>query len=133
MTPAILYLLIGVAAAAVLAVALWLVLRRRPPARIDSPEEAVRAAEAALAGFAAAGAVVGVGGTGALAVDARGRVAAVKRVGRDLLVREVPWSAVRSTGKAILVETGERALGEVELIGVDALDIRRLAPGALRG
>lgn len=108
-------------------VAWWLRLGR--DGRIDSPEEAADAAEHALAGFVTAGAVLGADGLAALAVDRGGeRVAVVKRHGARLAVREVGWSAVRSTAKGIVVETGERRFGRVAVAGVDALDMRRLAP-----
>ncbi|HJO64195.1 MAG TPA: hypothetical protein QF469_02545, partial [Sphingomonas sanguinis] len=55
----------------------WLVRHRRDR-RVGSPEEVAAAAEAALAGFAVAGAVVGADGQGALAVAQDGRVAAIK-------------------------------------------------------
>jgi hypothetical protein len=122
-------ILIGAGAVlALVALAIFL-LRRRRPARIDSPEDAATAAESAFGhGARVYGAVVGADGTGALAVTEDGRVAAIKRLGRDLVAREVAWRAVRSTAHGILVETGDRRLGEVALSGVDALDIRRLTP-----
>nr|WP_246360488.1 hypothetical protein [Sphingomonas abaci] len=106
---------------------LWLWRRRTPP-RIDGPEEAVAAVEQMLPGFPVSAAVVGADGLGALAVTADGRIAAVRRVGRRLLAREVPWRVVRATRDGILVETGDRRLGTVLLARVDALDIRRLTP-----
>jgi hypothetical protein len=106
--------------------ATWRALRR--PVRIDTPEEVADAAEAALRGFAVSGAVVGADGQGALAMTGDGRVAAVKRLRRQLVVREVAWRDVRSIAGGILVETRDRALGEVKLAGIDVLDIRRLAP-----
>lgn len=119
------------AAVPVLACAFW-AWRRSRPGRIDSPEDAAAAADAALAGFATQGAVVGADGAGALAVDARGRVAALRRLGQRVMVREVAWGALRSTPSGIVVETGDRKLGTVTVAVVDALDIRRLAPGDLR-
>ena len=119
---------VAAAVAAALAAALWAVLRRRAPERIESAEDAAAAVEAAIATFSVAGAVVGSDGAGALAVAEDGRVAAVKRRGRELVACEVPWRMVRSTAEGILVETGDRQLGEVRLAGVNALDIRRMAP-----
>ncbi len=104
----------------------WLVRRGRDR-RVGSPEEVAAAAEAALAGFAVTGAVVGADGQGALAVAQDGRVAAVKLHGRRLVVQELPWTRVRATAEGIIAETGGR-LGPVTLAGVDVLDIRRLAP-----
>ena len=104
----------------------WRVLRR--PVRIETPEEVAEAAEASLRGFTVSGAVVGADGQGALAMTGDGRVAAAKRLRRRLVVREVAWRDVRSTAGGILVETRDRALGEVTLAGIDVLDIRRLAP-----
>ncbi|MFE8585387.1 hypothetical protein ACFX59_14920 [Sphingomonas sp. NCPPB 2930] len=104
----------------------WLVRRRRDR-RVGSPEDVAAAAEAALAGFAVSGAVVGADGQGALAVATDGRVAAIKLRGRRLVVQEIPWTRVRSTTQGIIAEAGGR-FGPVTLAGVDVLDIRRLAP-----
>ena len=121
----------GVVAMLVAAALVWLTLRGRT-ARIASPEEAAEAAEAALAGFDTQGAVVGADGGGALAIDRAGRVAVMKRDGKRIAVREVAWVALRSTAEGILIDTGERRLGEVLVAGVDALDVRRLAPADLK-
>ncbi len=102
----------------------WLVRRRRDR-RVGSPEEVAAAAEAALAGFAVAGAVVGADGQGALAVAQDGRVAAIKLQGRRIAVREISWARVRSTAEGIVAEVDGR-FGPVMLAGVDVLDIRRL-------
>ncbi len=104
----------------------WRTMRR--PVRIESAEEVAEAAEASLHGFSVTGAVVGADGQGALATTGDGRVAAAKRLRRRLVVREVAWRDVRSTAGGILVETRDRALGDVALSGIDVLDIRRLAP-----
>ncbi|WP_294268682.1 hypothetical protein [uncultured Sphingomonas sp.] len=104
----------------------WLCTRRRDH-RVGSPEEVAAAAEAALAGFTVAGAVVGADGQGALAVATDGRVAAIKLQGRRIAVREIPWTRVRSTAEGIVAEV-EGRFGPVLLAGVDVLDIRRLAP-----
>lgn len=131
MTP---WLVGGAAAAAMLAVGVggWAVARGRRIVRIDSPEEAADAAQSSLHGFLVTGAVVGADGQGALAVADDGRVAAVKRIGKRLAVREVAWRAVRATADGILIETGDRTLGEVTLASVDVLDIRRLTPKGVR-
>ncbi|EGI54826.1 hypothetical protein SUS17_2346 [Sphingomonas sp. S17] len=102
-----------------------LLLRRRRDRRVGSPEEVAAAAEAALSGFIVSGAVVGADGQGALAVATDGRVAAIKRQGRMLAVREIPWTRVRSTAEGIIAEV-EGRFGSVTLAGVDVLDIRRL-------
>lgn len=128
-------LLIGIAAGVVVTLAVvgiaWRLLRQRTT-RIASPEEAADAAEQALAGFDTQGAVVGADGGGALAVDRAGRVAVMKRDGKRMAVREVAWVALRSTAEGILIDTGERRLGEILVAGVDALDVRRLAPADLK-
>jgi hypothetical protein len=116
----------GVAALLVIAAAGW-ASRRRRAGRVGSPEEAAQAAESALPDFTASGAVVGADGAGALAVDARGRVAVMRRRGRGIRVREVAWSEVRATAEGIVIDTGDRRFGAVALAGVDALDIRRLS------
>ena len=131
MTPAIVG---GIVAVVVLLLAglAWVVVRMRRVVKIETPEEAADAAQAQLPGFAVAGAVVGADGQGALAIAADGRVAAVRRIGKRLAVREVSWRTVRATQDGILVETGDRALGAVMLAQVDVLDIRRLAPKGVR-
>lgn len=131
MTPAIVG---GIVAAVVLLLGGlgWFVVRMRRVVKIETPEEAADAAQAQLRGFAVAGAVVGADGQGALAIADDGRVAAVKRIGKRLAVREVSWRTVRATEDGILVETGDRALGAVMLAKVDVLDIRRLAPKSVR-
>ncbi|MDG6746071.1 hypothetical protein QCF01_16915, partial [Staphylococcus aureus] len=81
-----------------------------------------------LLGAALGGFVIGQGwgdGQGALAVATDGRVAAIKRQGRMLAVREIPWTRVRSTAEGIIAEV-EGRFGSVTLAGVDVLDIRRL-------
>ncbi|WP_374296058.1 hypothetical protein [Sphingomonas sp.] len=109
----------------------WLVVAKRRDPKVGTPEDAAAAAEGALSGFAVAGAVVGADGLGALAVATDGRVAAIKRRGKALAVREVPWTVVRATPEGIVVETGD-GFGRVSLAGVNALDIRRLAPKMAR-
>lgn len=118
------WVLAGLGAGIVLGGIGWLV-HRRPVHRVGSPEQVAAAAEAALSGFAVTGAVVGADGQGALAVAADGRVAAVKLRGRRMVVREIPWTRVRSTTEGIVAE-GDGRFGSVILAGVDVLDIRRL-------
>ena len=131
MTPAIVGG-IGAVVVVLLAGLGWVVVRVRRVVKFETPEEAAEAAQAQLAGFAVAGAVVGADGQGALAIADDGRVAAVKRIGKRLAVHEVSWRRVRATREGILVETGDRALGAVMLAQVDVLDIRRLAPKGVR-
>lgn len=97
-------------------------------ATIEDPDAAARAAEEALAGFDATGALVGEDRAAALVAGAHGRIAVIKRHGARLAAREVRWSQVRATYDGILVETGDRRFGSVTLVGVDVLDVRRLAP-----
>ncbi|HEX8483952.1 hypothetical protein [Sphingomonas sp.] len=120
----------GLAAVLVLGGVVW-VLRRRVR-KIAAPEEAAEAADAALGGFVTVGAVVGADGVAALAVDGEGRVAVCKRLGANIAVREVAWNAIRATPAGMVVETAERRFGAVTVTGVDALDVRRLAPHLTR-
>ena len=131
MTPAIVGGIVAVVVVLLAGLA-WAAVRMRRVVKIETPEEAADAAQAQLPGFAVAGAVVGADGQGALAIAADGRVAAVRRIGKRLAVREVTWRTVRATQDGILVETGDRALGAVMLAQVDVLDIRRLAPKGVR-
>ena len=91
-----------------------------------SPEEAVVALAEAMPAFAAIDAVVSSDGRAALAIDAAGRIAVVRLVGRKASAREVAWQTLRQTYEGILVETGDRRFGTVALLDVDALDVRRL-------
>ena len=121
----------SLAAILVLAGLCW-VLKLGRVERIASAEDAADAADQCLPGFDTIGAVVGADGSGALAVTDDGRVAVMKRHGARIAVREVSWHALRSTPAGIIVETGERRFGSVSLTGVNALDIRRLAPQLTR-
>lgn len=129
MTPLAVWLvpLLVLAGAALAALVWW-----RRDRRIGTPEEVAQAVDGDLAGFDTVDAVVGADGAGALAIARDGRLAAAKRHGRRIAVREVGWQAVRSTAGGILVETGERRFGRVMLTGVDVLDIRRLGPAVER-
>ena len=122
----------AVLAAAALAAGMW-ALRPRGDRRIGSAEDAATAVEAALAGFATVGAVVGADGAAALAVDGGGRVAVCKRQRAGIAVREVGWTAVRATAEGMLIDSGERSFGAVTVRGVDALDVRRLSRRSVRG
>ncbi len=127
-----LYVVAGsLAAILVLAGIAWF-LRLGRDVRIEGPEAAADAADQALPDFATLNAVVGADGAGALAVTRDGRVAAIKRHGARMAVREVAWDAVRATSAGMLVETGERQFGTVLVAGVSALDVRRLAPRLTR-
>ncbi|WP_174297956.1 hypothetical protein [Sphingomonas bacterium] len=107
---------------------------RRKAARLDDEEQAMERAGASLAGFRPLAAVIGADGAAALVSgsgpDEAGRLALVHAVGRHLAAREVDWNAVRATPGGIVVETGQRRVGGVPLAGIDALDVRRLAPAA---
>jgi hypothetical protein len=120
----------SLAAIVILAGLAWLLKLGRAghEGTVDDPESAARAAEEALAGFRAIGALVGDDRAAALVAGAHGRVAVVKRHGARLAVREVRWSQVRATFDGMLVETGDRRFGAVTVTGIDVLDIRRLAP-----
>ncbi|TPG20466.1 hypothetical protein EAH87_08245 [Sphingomonas koreensis] len=97
-------------------------------AAIEDPESAAQAAEEALPGFQSFGALVGEDRAAAIVAGHHGRVAVVKRHGARLAAREVRWDRVRATHEGMLVETGDRRFGAVTVVGVNVLDIRRLAP-----
>lgn len=106
--------------------------RRRRGARIDGEQAAMAQAGAALPGFAPVAAVVGHDGAAALVSGgSTGERLVLLRAGRGRsAAHAVDWSAVRATPAGIVVETGERRVGGVPLAGIDALDVRRLAPAA---
>jgi hypothetical protein len=119
----------GLAALAMAAAAIaWTRHRRRPPAPIETAEEAAFAAEAALAGFQVYSAVLATNGQGALAVGRENRVAVITRDREKLAVHEIPWKAVRATPYGLIVETGDSDVGDIALAGIDALEVRRLTP-----
>lgn len=126
MTPIMIGVAIGVAV--LMLAGVGLAMRRSRPSRIDTPEAAATVAEQTIGGFVVAGAVVGADGAAALAVSRDNRVAAIAPAGRRVVAREVGWAAVRATADGIVIETGDRRIGQVALAGVDVLDIRRLAP-----
>ena len=115
---------LGATAALLLLAALAVLARRRPPGRIDTPEDAMHVAGEALSGFDSVSAVVAEDGASALVVGRAGRVAVLRAGRRRADAREVAWSAVRSTPGGIVVEAGR--LGRVALAGVDALHVRQL-------
>lgn len=91
-----------------------------------TPGEALEAFAVALPDFPAIDAVTGEDGRAALAVTADRRVAVVRVRGTRVSGREVVWPMVRQTAEGIVVETGDRRLGDVMLVGVNVLDVRRL-------
>jgi hypothetical protein len=52
-------------------------------------------------------------------------VLAVRLRGARAIARLVPWTALRQTVEGIVIE-GDRRFGTVTLIGITALDVRRL-------
>ncbi len=122
------WLVLAGSLAAILALAgiAWL-LRLGRDGKVEDAGAAARAAEDALAGFRAEGAIFSDDDQAAIVAGAEGRVAVVKCHGANLAVREVRWAAVRSTYEGIEVETGDRRFGLVTLKGVDVLDVRRMA------
>ena len=46
--------------------------------------------------------------------------------------REVVWRDIRATADGLLVDSGERRFGTVTVAGVNALDVKRLAPQPTR-
>src|SRR3546814_4912579 len=102
-------------------------LRLGRDGKVEDAAAAAQAAEDALAGFRAEGALVSDDDLAAIVAGDDGHVAVVKCHGVNLAVREVRWSAVRSTQEGIEIETGDRRFGLVKLKGVDVLDVRRMA------
>lgn len=124
------WMVFGASLAAILILAgiAWALRLGRGTARIDEPEDAIREADAAIAGFSGESAIVGTDGNAALVVDGRGRVVALKVHGARIAVREIAWQKVRSVPAGMLIDTDERRFGSVLLAGVTALHIRQLAP-----
>ena len=122
----------GVAAIAVAAVA-WAIARRGERRRIDTPEEAARAAEEAVPGFVTRDAVVGADSRAALVVGEGARAVVVTVRGARLAARPVEWRTIRAVADGMLVETGDRRFGAVLLARVDALDMRRLSRERVAG
>ncbi|MCC2980086.1 hypothetical protein [Sphingomonas sp. IC4-52] len=129
------WILAGAALATVIALgaaAFWLV-RRSGGTRLNTPEEAMRAADQAIAGFVALSAAVGADGQAALVFGEGVRVAVVKVRRAGAAAREIVWGDVRATRDGLLVATGDWRLGTVLVADVDNLDVRRLAPQLTRG
>ncbi|MCD2314837.1 hypothetical protein LQ954_01590 [Sphingomonas sp. IC-11] len=129
------WILAGAALATVIALgaaAFWLV-RRSGGTRLNTPEEAMQAADQAIAGFVALSAAVGADGQSALVFGEGVRVAVVKVRRAGAAAREIVWGDVRATRDGLLVATGDWRLGTVLVADVDNLDVRRLAPQLTRG
>lgn len=129
------WILAGAALATVIALgaaAFWL-FRRGGGSRLTTPEEAMQAADQALAGFVALSAAVGRDGQAALVFGEGLRVAVVKVRRAGAAAREIVWEDVRATREGLLVATGDWRLGTVLIADVDNLDVRRLAPQLTRG
>lgn len=99
--------------------------RARRPGRIDTPEDAMREAGAALGGFDPVSAVVAEDGAAALVVGRGGRVAVLSSRTRRIAAREIAWEGLRATPGGIVVEA-EGRFGPIALPGVDALHVRQL-------
>ncbi|WP_298671283.1 hypothetical protein [uncultured Sphingomonas sp.] len=128
------WLMTGGSLAAVLAlggIAAALRLGRTDRMLIET-DDALRAADDAVAGFTGVSAVIGADGRAALVFGEDRRVVVLKTHGARIAARVIEWDAVRATPGGMLVETGERRFGAVLLAGVDALDVRRLAPQLTR-
>lgn len=128
------WLLAGVALAATVGIGAlaWWLMRRNGAHRFGSAEEAVTAAEQAIAGFRGVSAVLGSDGQAALVFGDGLRVAVVKAHASRAAAREIVWRDVRATHEGLLVATGDWRLGNVLVAGVDNLDVRRLAPQLIR-
>ena len=102
----------------------WLFGRRR--VRLRDPEAVMVDAADRLAGFDPVSAIVGDDGNGALTVAADGRLALLSAARGRPLIREIGWNVVRATATGIEVRPARGR--PVLLAGVNALDVRRLAP-----
>ncbi|MEE2916334.1 hypothetical protein [Sphingomonas ginsenosidimutans] len=98
----------------------------RPDRMMRTIDEALDAALDALPGTQAVDAVISADGRAALVLLSDARIALVRTRGRRVSGREVAWPMLRQTYDGIVVETGDRRFGDVALVGVTALDIRRL-------
>ena len=114
----------AVAAVALAGVFGWLFGRRR--VRLRDPEAVMVDAAERLAGFDPVSAIVGDDGAGALTVAADGRLAVLSAARGRPMVREIGWDVVRATAAGIEVVPARGR--PVLLAGVNALDVRRLAP-----
>ena len=111
----------------VLGLALVARLLRLGESKIQGPDDAMRMAEALLAGFEARRAVVSKDGNAAL-VAGNGTVAVLKRHGAKVAARRL-LAPLRLTDipEGVRVDTGERLFGAVTLIGIYPDDARALA------
>ncbi|WP_298812652.1 hypothetical protein [uncultured Sphingomonas sp.] len=97
----------------------------RPNRLLRSPDEVIGAITETGTAFAAIDALVSHDGRSGLAIDARGGVLAVRLRGARAIAQVLPWTALRQTVEGIVIE-GDRRFGTVTLIGITALDVRRL-------
>lgn len=97
----------------------------RPNRLLRSPDEVIAAIAETPVAFAATDALVSNDGRAGLAIDAAGQVLAVRLRGARALACLVPWTALRQTIEGIVID-GDRRFGSVTLIGISALDVRRL-------
>lgn len=88
--------------------------------------DAIAAVAEALPGFAAFDAVIGDDGRAALTIAPDGRIALVRVRGARAFAREVQWPMLRQTPAGILIEPVGRRTAPVLLVGLNAIDIRRL-------
>jgi hypothetical protein len=98
----------------------------RPDRMMRTIDEALDAAHDALPGTQAVDAVISADGRAALVLLSDARIALLRIRGRRVAGLEVAWPMLRQTYDGIVVETGDRRFGDVALVGVTALDIRRL-------
>jgi hypothetical protein len=92
---------------------------------LRSPDEVIAAIAETGVAFAAVDALVSNDGRAGLAIDPNGGVLAIRLRGARAIARVVPWTALRQTVEGIVVE-GDRRFGTATLIGITALDVRRL-------
>ncbi len=121
----------GAALAGLGALIMWL-LHRGGGQRLTTPEQALSASAELLTDFAPVSAVLGDDGQAALIVGDGRRVAVLKVRGKGVVAREVEWRDVQATREGLRVATRDWRLGTILILGVDNLDVRRLAP-QLRG
>jgi hypothetical protein len=106
----------------------WWLLHRGGGQRLTTPEQALSVSAELLAGFAPVSAVLGDDGQAALIVGDGRRVAVLKVRGKGVVAREVEWRDVQATREGLRVATRDWRLGTILILGVDNLDVRRLAP-----
>lgn len=106
----------------------WLLLRRDGGQRLTDPDQAISATAELLGGFLPVSAVLGTDGQAALIVGDGLRVAVLAIRGKGPAAREIAWRDVQATREGLRVATRDRRLGTVLVLGVDNLDVRRLAP-----